>query len=47
MWEYEEFFVLWPRNIEGRWTWLTLAQRALRAGGGGLGGDFWYIYKQL
>ena len=43
--EWEPFFVLCPRRIEGRWVWLSKAERAMACGGSGLGGDFWWIYR--
>jgi hypothetical protein len=42
---WEKFFVFWPRKINDKWVWLKTAERAFQAGGGGLGGDFWFIYR--
>lgn len=45
---WEPFFVLWPRRIEGEWCWLSWQERRVSADyfGGYYGGNGWsYVYR--
>ena len=35
--EWEPFFCLWPRKIDGRWQWLQRAERRTVYVGGAMG----------